>query len=41
MAEFCKVPWFQGTYISGRPGTKVNLYQKHNLFTLKFINYNY
>ena len=19
MAEFCNVPWFQGTYISGRP----------------------
>ena len=22
-------------------GTKVNLYQKHNLFILKIINYNY
>ena len=23
MAEICKVPWFQGTYISGRPTSGV------------------
>ena len=25
MAEFCKVPWFQGTYIYGRPSRRLAL----------------